>query len=428
VTARPARDVAFSDACASLDTLLDGSARATLVEDLARSPDMRSALVRLRDSMRSNAWTAGGQPIALGRMVRDYDAATRDDGFHALHDWDGKADRVLDDTIPLDVLHYVMEHRGSAPPDARAISILVDYYFVHLLSLVSLRIWDEGDADDNLNRVDALLQALQGTRGSGQRFVDNAETLVLLATSHFEIVEIGYAKLLARVRTLNAGHRTNIALGHAVSMGSHLRFGFEATYGRDTIVMRDDNAADYPWLCFALATAMREYERMQRDGVEGLERDRIVEAILGGLSADPRALIGQAPASLSAHDDDRSAFADLFRAHREDLLAEFDRHRPSARVYSPLSFFFNFSHNVLKGTIVDALLRGSPWNASFNDLLTGLPADAPENEARRDLATTLMGYARRNPDRIRGRLTPVIVYDPATGQEAFTAAMRKMRE
>ena len=38
-----------------------------------------------------------------------------------------------------------------------------------------------------------------------------------------------------------------------------------------------------------------------------------------------------------------------------------------------------------------------------------------------------MGYARRNPDRIRGRLMPVIVYDPATGREAFTAAMRKMR-
>ena len=44
-------------------------------------------------------------------------------------------------------------------------------------------------------------------------------------------------------------------------MGSHLRFGFEATYGRDTVVMRDDNVADYPWLCFALATLMREYAR-----------------------------------------------------------------------------------------------------------------------------------------------------------------------
>ena len=30
-----------------------------------------------------------------------------------------------------------------------------------------------------------------------------------------------------------------------------------------------------------------------------------------------------------------------------------------------------------------------------------------------------MAYARANPHRIRGRLMPVIVYDPGTGREAF---------
>ncbi len=49
-------------------------------------------------------------------------------------------------------------------------------------------------------------------------------------------------------------------------MGSHLRFGFEATYGRDTVVMRDDNVADYPWLCFALLTVMQEYARLDAAG------------------------------------------------------------------------------------------------------------------------------------------------------------------
>ena len=37
---------------------------------------------------------------------------------------------------------------------------------------------------------------LQGPDGSGQRFVDDAETLILIATSHFEIVERGYGALL----------------------------------------------------------------------------------------------------------------------------------------------------------------------------------------------------------------------------------------
>jgi hypothetical protein len=109
------------------------------------------------------------------------------------------------------------------------------------------------------------------------------------------------------------------------------------------------------------------------------------------------------------------------------MLEAFERFRPRDDAYSPLSFFFNFSHNVLKGTVVDALLRGKAWDVSFNDLLTSFPNDQATSAQRTSLATTLMGYARRNPDRIRGRLMPVIVYDPSTGREAFTAALRKLR-
>jgi hypothetical protein len=419
--------VAFDAACSLIETILTGDARRRLVADLATARDFQSALERLRDSMRSHAWRAGAQSIALGRFVKEYDVDTRRDGFHVLNDWDGKADRVNEDTIPVDVLNYLIALRGSHAPDAAALAILVDYYFANLLALYSLRIWDEGDADANLDRVNALLKTLQGPEGSGQRFADDAETLILIATSHFEVVEVGYEKLLARVRTLNRVHRRNIAIGHAVSMGSHLRFGFEATYGRDTVVMRDDNVADYPWLCFALATVMREYAdtRGQTPLLESSSAkgsDPLCEALVNGLSSDPRAFIGQAPASLSAAEADRSLFASLFAAHRDDMLEAFERFRPRDDAYSPLSFFFNFSHNVLKGTVVDALLRGKAWDVSFNDLLT----ERGEGD-KVGLATTLMGYARRNPDRIRGRLMPVIVYDPSTGREAFTAALRKLR-
>ncbi len=427
MTSNRPQAITFDDACTLVEALLTGTAREVIAADLSTSPDFREALIRLRDSMRSNVWKAGGQPIGLGRIVRDYDAVTRADGFHVLHDWDGKADTVNEDTIPVDVLTYLMAQRGAAPPDTRSLAVLVDYYFMHVIALLSLRIWDEGDADAHLDRLNELLRELHGPHGSGQRFVDDAETLMLIATSHFELVEVGYDKLLNRVRTLNAAHRARVAIGHAVSMGSHLRFGFEATYGRDTVVMRDDNVADYPWLCFALLTVMRDYARLHDDDIQGTERERVVEAILNGLSPDPRAFIGQAPPSLKDSDADRSEFADLFRRYRDDLLQEFERHRPSDRAYSPLSFFFNFSHNILKGTVIDALLRGEPWDLSFNDLLTGVPRDDPRGESKVTLAKTLMGYARANPDRIRGRLTPVIVYDPQTGHEAFTAAMRKMR-
>jgi hypothetical protein len=415
--------VSFDFACDSIDAVLTGDARQSIGHDLSQSSDLRAALVRVRDNMRSHAWKIGDRLVTLGRFVKEYDALTRDDGFHALHDWDGNADRVNEDMIPVDVLNYLMALRGADAVDTHAIAVLIDYYFAHLLSLLTLRIWDGGDADANLNRVAALLDELQSAGGSGQRFVANAETLLLIATSHFEVVEVGYEKLLSRVRTLDRRHRTPIALGHAASIGSHLRFGFEATYARDTVVMRDDNVADYPWLCFALNTLAHEYARMRDESVAEAGRRPLVEALFSGLSADPRAFIGQPPSSLSAAERDRAEFAEIFHTFRNDLLQEFEPLRPSDRAYSPLAFFFNFSHNVLKGTIVDSVLRGHTWRLTFNDLLTSDPASD-----KVDLATILMGYARRNPDRIRGRLMPVIVYDPSTGREAFSAAMRKLRE
>jgi hypothetical protein len=400
--------------------------RQAVVADAAASPDLASALLRLRDGMRSNAWSAHG--LDLARMVHKYDRKSRQIGFHVLHDWDGIADRVNDDTIPVDVLHYLADRRGNEPPHTAALAMLLDYYFMHILALLSIRVWDEGDADANLDRVTDLLRALQGAQGSGQWFADDAETLLLIATSHYELHERGYTVLLERTRTLNEAHRLRIALGHAASMGCHLRFGFQATYGRDTVNMRDDNVADYPWLCFAVATLMRAYARMEGDAYGGVSRAAIVEALLNGMSADARALIGAPPSSLAGSEGERVELRDTFYAHRDDLLSAFERFRPSERLYSPLCFFFNFSHNVVKGAVIDALLEGRSWPVTLDDLLTALPERDETSARKRALAETLMEYARANPHRIRGRLRPVIVYDVQAGREVFSVAMRKMRE
>jgi hypothetical protein len=418
--------VSFDGACALIETALDGATRRATLDGVSASRDFATALRRLRVSMRAHSWKAGAVRIDLEDAVSKYDRRTRQDGFHALNDWDGKADHVNPEIIPVDVLDYLILKRGSEPVDPAALAILLDYYFFHILSLLSLRLWDDGDADANLDRLDRLLALLQGPDGSGQRFVDEAATLILIATSHFEIVERGYARLLDRVRTLNAAHRGRIALSHAVSMGSHLRFGFEASYGRDTVVMRDDNVADYPWLCFALMTLMQEYAALKDGGASEEEQAPIVEGILNGLSADARAFIGQPPASLSGSERDRGEFVGLFARHREELVEAFKRFKPSPGTYTPLSFFFNFSHNVLKGTVVDALLRGRVWPLTFDDMLTTLSRDAAESTVKQELAATLMGYARANPDTIRGRPMPVIVFDPSTGRDAFAVTMRKI--
>ena len=441
-------DIPFEQTCAILDSALQGPARQHIVDEFASAKTLGAGLTLLRDAMRANQFRARGHRIFLDRAVSSYDGRTRAEGFHILHDWDGVEQRTNPDIIPIDVLHFVAEQRGSEPASRIELAILLDYYFMHVLALLTMRIWDEGDADENLARVDALLAALQGPRGSGQQFAADAATLLLIGTSHYEPEEWGYDKLLSRVRTLNERHQFEIGLGHAASMGCHLRFGFEAQCGRDTLALRDDNIADYPWLCFALAAVMKQYcfladtqlqdrstsaeasafAKATADKTVERERAVIEEALLNGLTPDARAFVGVPPPSLARSETDRVRFADGFARHKETLLAAFQRYRPTDAAYSPLAFFFNFSHNVVKGTVVDALLWGDPWDVTMNDLLTGVPRPGLEEGSQQLLATTLMGYARSNPDRIRGRLMPVIVYDPQAGRRAYSVTIEKLSQ
>jgi hypothetical protein len=418
--------VAFTEVCGLIAQV--AAARPAILAHALAGRNLEHALLRLREGMRSHVWHIAGHPIDLSRPVADYDARTRAEGLHALNDWDGVADAVNVNSIAVDVLDFVIRQRGTEPPHVVTLAVLLDYYLMYLLALLSLRVWDDGEADANMARLDALLAEVQGPAGGGQRFCDDAEALMLVATAHYELQEHGYDLLLDRVRTLEPRRRTRVALQHAAAMGCHLRFGFEATYARDTIRMRDDNIADYPWLCFAVAGAMDEYVRMAEAGETGPARDVVVEALLNGLTPDARAFVGAPIGALKAHEAERLRARDQLLAYRGQLREEFEAFRPTSQAYSPLSFFFNFSHNVLKGTVVDALLRREVWPVSLNGLFTSLPADPEVSEQKTLLAATLMAYARSSPQTIRGRLMPVIVYDPSTGREAFGNTMRKLME
>ena len=379
--------------------------------------------------MRAHVWRIGGSTIDLERAIQRYDRRTRQVGFHVLNDWDGIADRVNDDTIPVDVLHYLVDRRGSEPATPRVLAILLDYYFMHVLALLTLRVWDEGDADANLELVSGLLAHLQSADGSGQRFAADAETLLLIGTSHYELHERGYHVLLEKVRTLSDAHQLTIALGHASSMGSHLRFGFEAHLrARHHQHARRQRRR----LSVALFRAGAPDARIHPASGRGRRQSLRAGGRRGAAERPDRPTLVRSSArrrrSLSGCEVERAGFRDSFLAVRHDLLPEFEPHRPSDAAYSPLCFFFNFSHNVLKGVVIDALLHDRPYPLTFNDLLTAIPRDAPAAALKAEVATMLMGYARDNPHRIRGRLRPVIVYDVQSGREAFSVAMRKMKE
>lgn len=398
----------FDELAGSLEAALDGGLRRAYVEELVRtSPTLGDALGRLRLAMRTHSWNGDGRRVSLVKSVQACDQLTQDEGFHALHDWDGIADHVNPEIIPVDVLDFVRRIRGAHRADTSTLAILVDYYFFHLLSLLALRAWDTGDPDRAMGRVETLTNLLQGADGSGQPFVGDPETLLLLATSHFEPDERGYVTLLEKVQSLPANRQFAIGLGHASCTGSHLRFGFAATYGRDLEAMREDNFADYPWLRFGAESVLADYER--GGGAQA------AEALFNSLTADASWLL------------ESEAFRERIKAQAGRLMPFFEKLEPRGDAYSPLLFFFNFSHNVLKGTVIDALLRGDAWTVSFNDLLTGPEGGRSALASREALALTLMGYARRHPHKIRGQLLPVIVYDLAAGRAAYQSTMSCLR-
>jgi hypothetical protein len=133
--AAPKPEVTFTRASDTLETFLEGPARKAFLDELSRPKDLGGALGELRDAMRANVFSDGKSPVSLARIVRKLDERTRLEGFHVLHDWDGKADKLNDDTIPVDVVTYAIELSGSEPNEPGVLSILLDYHFVYLLAL-----------------------------------------------------------------------------------------------------------------------------------------------------------------------------------------------------------------------------------------------------------------------------------------------------
>lgn len=395
----------FKTACGTIEAVLSGPKRREIA---AKTP-----LTRFGDAMRRHRFEA----IALDDLVARFDRLGREDGFHVLHDWDGTVDKLNPETIPVDVTTFMLDMDVSPAAEPEVVALLLDYYFLYVMALLTLRMWDAGDPDDNFDRLEGLLHALQGPGGSGQKFVSGAATLLLVAVSHYESDERAFDRLLAKLATLDRNHREKLALVLAGIFGSHLRFGFEATYGRDIVALRNDNGPDYPWLLFALSNLMEAYDAGSRD-------ERVLEGLVNGLSPDPRAFVGKAPDSLASHRTEHDRFRMLFDAYRGELLEAFEAHRPSERRYSPVAFYFNFLHNTLKAIVVDALLRGTHSNVAVDHLLTGFPES--ESKAREGTARTLMAHARANPDEIRGRWVPVIVYDPRKGRRAFADMIRRI--
>ncbi len=410
-------DGLLTDAFALLETALTGHTRADILDQLeaARGGTAADAVGRLRGAMRAHTFRTSTSALSLQRVVKALDRSTRHEGFHALQSWDYRLHRFSDDIVPVLMLDRFVQERGSPAADRSVLTILLDQYFLALLGLLTLRSWDADDANANLDRVARLLHALNDPGDSRAAFVGDAELLLLLAISHYHPREGAYDVLLAKVWSLDEEHRVRIALACAATLGSHLRWGFRFMYARDAGRMRDDNVVDYPWLLFSIATLMRTY-----DGGGSL-RDAALEGLLNGLSADPWAFVGMAPASWRAHETVRAEFLDRFMARGDDLLRDIEERRPDPKSYSALGFQCNFLCNALVAMVAVAL-RGVPPTASLGALLAAQPQPAPASTAIARYATLLMEYSAAATGAV-GPAT-LVVYDPYEAQHSFNTTRR----
>ena len=409
--------IGFGDALAQLETALDSGLRAEIVDIAQRAGGLDAALAHLRKAMRSHTFPTASGAVSLRRIVDTLDARTRREGMHVLQGWDFVAHRFPDDIAPVLLLDYCA--RLGIPParERAALAILLDQYFLALLSLVAVRAWDEGDANANLEGITGALDVLQGSMGSGHQQVADAETLLMLAVSYYHPDEQGYDLLVQRVAELDAVHQLRFARAAAAILGGHLRWGLRFMYQRDVGRMREDNVADYPLLLFALLT-------LGRARASGSD-ESVTEALLSGLSSDPWAFVGDVPAALSSHARWHTELRSLLEQDRGALTTAFEPYQPSPRAFSPLSFSYNFPTNAAVAMVALAVHDGEgqpPLNALFSRERDGSEVEGPTHR----LARRLMEFAASDPARLGARGTPLLVYDPFHGAHCFNATLRTL--
>ena len=352
---------------AIVDALMKGS-----VEDDA-------PFMRLREAIRKHAFPG----VSLKSVVQSLDAKCRAEGLHVMQAWDFKAHRFSADPAPALLVDHCARLQRKAETRT-AVAILLDVYCYHLLSLLAARAWDEGDAGSNLDRVTLLIQ-LARQEGSGLAYVDDAETLLFLAASYFHPDEGSYELLLERVRTLPMRQQLRVAASAGAMLSAHLRWGFTHMYGRDIQRMRDDNAADYPWVRFAVETLAAQGDD---------------EALLVAVAADPWTMGALVP---------------------KERRSAFEAHQPSRKAFSPLSVTFNFPSNAAVALVASTIEDGR-FYPSLHALFT-----RESDAAGAELAERLMKYAASEPARLGAGAVPLVVDDPAEAARAWNAVVRELR-
>ena len=409
-------DGTFQTACTVLHSLLAGDFRNQFIDELIGSGGSAKAMKKLRSSMVLHSFETASRKFSLAKVVKTLDDRTRDEGFEIFHSWSHSEHSFSSESTPVLLVDHFNRMKKEDQDMRTCLSLLLDVYFFHVLALCSIRAWDDGRPQENFSKVTELLSLLQGLRGSGHQFVENAETLLVVAVSQYHPVDQAYDELIERIWTLDNRMQVRFALISSAVLGGHLRWGSRAMYSRDVVKMRADNVGDYPWLLYSLSTLMEEYARLRKCETGNGDRQEVVKGLLNGLGPDPWAFFQTPPPiSLQSYADRHSELTKLFKKYVQDLTLDFVACQPSGEIYSPLAFHFNFPHNIMNAILMICLSEGSVEELSLNDLLVGAEADPSMVDRSIELVGKLMAFAGSSRDRVGPQGAKLIIYDPHVG-------------
>jgi len=386
-----------------------------------------AALARLLDSC---FFDRAGVPRSVSQLKGQLAAAHVADGFEPVL---LERQRHQFDPIELVFRAYAHWHHHRWPGRNGRLAFAETVYAVFVLrqlELLSLRIWDEGDADagERLREIQSVLDRLNGV-SAAYVFVRDARWLLQTAQGALTRHLSPYFMIASRISSsLTDGERLEAHKAGVTLAGGHLRSQLRyraAETGRAPddpellAITRNSNSMDAALLVWDLVPVLVAY----KESCAAPDRDRrvaLADVVLQGASADPELFLTRldvlGPCTViedvfvERSSDGRPRHTPFGAAHLQHvaryraLIAELagplgeDALTLSTerRSYSPLGISYGFCADILSHMAIDALHSQSSFGLSLEDMFTaGSDNDASRATRARNWETRPTGDGRR---------------------------------
>jgi len=276
----------------------------------------------------------------------------------------------------------------------KTVRILLDYYYFYHIQLIATRLWEKGADREVLNKL--LHQLQSGPDSSGQQFVSDISSLILLNTGALSFFEPEYLSIERSSTQLFKNYlrnSTNTLARHlgSIIFGNQIRKDDEEEQVNG---LREVNALDYVLAVMDLVKLLQEYSLVKTRDAHDPEKRAIVESLLNIFSSDPDILMNPQSPFLTTQKIESnwkkwirvspSDFADtdlkelglLMQANMKDLGHDLDQMpwlKPSPDRFSPLGVRIIYSLSFLDYMLMVSLTHPGFENFSLEDHLMNEP-------------------------------------------------------